>query len=89
MSKMLGPHMIADTGQWGTWAWREFLLGVPGFRLGGGTDEIQRNILAERVLRLPKDPPAAGPSPAGIPRQHRRYLGQTPGGQTQTMAWGL
>jgi alkylation response protein AidB-like acyl-CoA dehydrogenase len=58
MTRFLGPRLIADSGEWGTWAWREFVLGVPGFRLGGGTDEIQRNILAERVLGLPKDPPA-------------------------------
>jgi alkylation response protein AidB-like acyl-CoA dehydrogenase len=57
MSGMLSPLLVADSGQWGTAAWSEFVLGVPGFRLGGGTDEIQRNILAERVLGLPKDPP--------------------------------
>jgi len=61
MSQILGPHLVADSGQWGTSAWGEFILGVPGMRLGGGTDEIQRNILAERVLGLPKDPPPAQP----------------------------
>lgn len=54
----LGPKLLADTGEWGTFAWAEFVLGVPGFRLGGGTDEIQRNIIAERVLGLPKEPAA-------------------------------
>jgi alkylation response protein AidB-like acyl-CoA dehydrogenase len=60
VSVALGPKLLADTGEWGTFAWSEFVLGVPGFRLGGGTDEIQRNIVAERVLGLPKEPTAAG-----------------------------
>lgn len=59
MSVALGPKLLADTGEWGTFAWSEFVLGVPGFRLGGGTDEIQRNIVGERVLGLPKEPSAA------------------------------
>ena len=54
---LLGPQLGADTGDWGTWAWTEHLLGAPGYRIAGGTDEIQRNIIAERVLGLPRREP--------------------------------
>lgn len=54
VTRILGPALAADTGEWGTYAWSTYVLGSPGFRLGGGTDEIMRNILAERVLALPR-----------------------------------
>lgn len=53
---LLGARLTADTGEWGTFAWTEHLLGAPGYHLAGGTDEIQRNIIAERVLGLPPEP---------------------------------
>lgn len=56
VEQALGPKIVTDTGEWGTYAWAEFLLGVPGMRIGGGTDEILRNTLAERVLGLPREP---------------------------------
>ncbi|MEX2100002.1 MAG: acyl-CoA dehydrogenase family protein, partial [Acidimicrobiia bacterium] len=57
LGEMLGPRLIADTGEWGTYSWAEMVLGIPGMRVAGGTDEVMRNIVGERVLGLPKDPP--------------------------------
>jgi acyl-CoA dehydrogenase len=56
VSSILGPALVADTGTWGTYAWSEFLLGVPGMRIAGGSDEVLHNIIGERVLGLPKEP---------------------------------
>ena len=36
--------------------WQLAYLFAPGLRVAGGTDEILRNIIAERVLRLPPEP---------------------------------
>jgi alkylation response protein AidB-like acyl-CoA dehydrogenase len=36
--------------------WQQQFLSQWSTRLGGGTDQIQRNILAERVLGLPREP---------------------------------
>ena len=40
----------------GTYAWGEHVLGAPGYRIAGGSDEVQRNIIGERVLGLPAEP---------------------------------
>ena len=55
VSKVLGPKLIADNGEWGTYAWSALILGTPGGRIAGGSDEVMRNIVGERVLGLPKD----------------------------------
>jgi alkylation response protein AidB-like acyl-CoA dehydrogenase len=54
VSDVLGPAVVADTGEWGTYAWTSLVLGAPGYRLGGGTDQILKNTIATRVLGLPK-----------------------------------
>jgi len=56
VSTVLGPKLIADGGEWGTYAWSELVIGFPAMRIAGGSDEIMRNIIGERVLGLPKEP---------------------------------
>ena len=56
VEKVLGPRVAVDTGEWGTYAWSKFILGVPGMRVAGGTDEVLRKIIGEQVLGLPKEP---------------------------------
>jgi alkylation response protein AidB-like acyl-CoA dehydrogenase len=55
-TRLCGAAATADTGEWGLYAWADLALMMPGMRIAGGTDEIMRNILAERVLGLPKGP---------------------------------
>ncbi len=40
LTEVLGPRLAADTGEWGSFAWTEFVLSTPGARIGGGTEEI-------------------------------------------------
>jgi alkylation response protein AidB-like acyl-CoA dehydrogenase len=54
VTALLGDELAADSGEWGTFAWTEQVLGAPGYRIAGGSDEIQRNIIAERVLGMPR-----------------------------------
>jgi acyl-CoA dehydrogenase len=49
---LVGP----DAPDGGTWAAAHLM--APGIHLGGGTDEVMRNIIGERVLGLPKEPSA-------------------------------
>ncbi|MCW2829408.1 MAG: Acyl-CoA dehydrogenase FadE34 [Aeromicrobium sp.] len=55
-SELVGPKLTADTGEWATFTWNELLLSTPAMRILGGTEEIMKNILGERVLGLPKEP---------------------------------
>ena len=55
IAHVLGAKLVVDTGEWGTYSWSQLLLGAPGMRIAGGSDEVMRNIVGERVLGLPKD----------------------------------
>ncbi|MEP7115570.1 MAG: acyl-CoA dehydrogenase family protein, partial [Ilumatobacteraceae bacterium] len=35
VSGLLGPHLVADAGEWGTYEWGEHVLGAPGYRIAG------------------------------------------------------
>lgn len=50
--------MLADRGPMGTdaWIWHYGFLFSPALTIGGGTWAIQRNIIGEKILGLPKEP---------------------------------
>ena len=49
-----GTLMSADAPLHGQW--QLAFLGAPAIRIAGGSDEIQRNVIGERVLGLPAEP---------------------------------
>ena len=51
---LLGAGGMLDEGEDAKWVSR--FLWSPAHRLGGGTDEVNRNIVAERALGLPGEP---------------------------------
>ena len=64
---LAGPHgMLQSTGPVGGWGpdgaalgdntWSRGFLFAPALTVGGGTSEVQRNIVAEKVLGMPRDP---------------------------------
>ena len=49
--KAMGPRALLRRGFWQN----EFLF-APAWHIAGGTDQVQKNVCAERVLGLPRDP---------------------------------
>jgi len=62
---MLWHDDAADEG-----FWQDTFLFQWSSRIGGGTEQVQRNIIAERVLGLPREPDASRHQPwSSLPRQ--------------------
>jgi alkylation response protein AidB-like acyl-CoA dehydrogenase len=53
---ILGEAGMVSDPEAGEGDWPAAYIGAAGGRLAGGSDEIMRNIIAERVLRLPPEP---------------------------------
>ena len=54
--EMLGPEgMLLDDGSPAAADWQMRFLHAPAIRIAGGSNEVQRNIIGERVLGLPRD----------------------------------
>lgn len=48
--------MLYKTDAYDDGFWQQQFLGQWGIRIGGGTEQVQRNIIGERVLGLPPEP---------------------------------
>ena len=55
-SAELGVDLLGAEGQVAGDGIQHAFLGSLAFHIGGGTDDIQRNLIAERVLGLPREP---------------------------------
>jgi acyl-CoA dehydrogenase len=55
-------------------AWANAFLTAPGIHIAGGTDEIMKNIIGERVLGLPKEPSVDKDIPFREVRQRARQM---------------
>ncbi len=74
-SKILGQRSVLlgdeapDDGAWAN-AW----LTAPGIHIAGGTDEVMKNIIGERVLGLPKEPQVDKDIPFREMKQRARQM---------------
>ncbi len=67
MAGLSGQAWSEDVAEDGSWA--RSVIGALGMGIAGGTDQVQRNIIGERVLGLPKEPdPYKGKPWDSVPR---------------------
>ena len=52
----VGSMMRRDVRREGPYAITRAFVGSPATAIAGGTDQIQRNIIGDRVLGLPREP---------------------------------
>jgi alkylation response protein AidB-like acyl-CoA dehydrogenase len=56
--RVLGDDARVATTPDGDGLWQDLQAGLPGMAIAGGTDQVLRNIIGERVLGLPAEPRA-------------------------------
>lgn len=56
--RLLGPDAVYASTADGSTSWQDLQAVLPGMAIAGGTNEVLRNIIGERVLGLPPEPRA-------------------------------
>ncbi|GAA4129267.1 acyl-CoA dehydrogenase family protein [Nocardioides fonticola] len=56
--RALGPEAVFASTADGENLWQQSQAGLPGMAIAGGTNEVLRNVIGERVLGLPAEPRA-------------------------------
>lgn len=56
--RLLGPDAVYASTTDGNTSWQDLQAVLPGMAIAGGTNEVLRNIIGERVLGLPPEPRA-------------------------------